>query len=161
MTLDLRVNGAPVQVDLGDRDGGLPLLVILREHLGLTGSKYGCGEGECGACAVLVNGELVNSCLLPILQVQNTEVMTIEGMAADERAKLLQDAFVQCGGAQCGICIPGMIVAAYSLLERNPNPTDDDLRSTLSGNLCRCTGYMRILDAIKSASGKLTQATAT
>ena len=134
---------------------------MLREHFHLTGTKEGCGEGECGACAVLVNGELVNSCLVPILQVQNPEVMTIEGMAADERAKLLQDAFVQCGGAQCGICIPGMIVAAYSLLERNPNPTDDDLRSTLSGNLCRCTGYMRILDAIKSASGKLTQATAT
>ena len=137
------------------------LLDVLREYFHLTGTKEGCGEGECGACAVLVNGELVNSCLVPILQVQNTEVMTIEGMAADERAKLLQDAFVQCGGAQCGICIPGMIVAAYSLLERIPNPTDADLRSTLSGNLCRCTGYMRILDAIKSASGKLTQATAT
>lgn len=135
------------------------LLDVLREDLHLTGSKEGCGEGECGACAVLLDGEVVNSCLVPILQAQDTRIITIEGLAENEKARLLQDAFVQCGGAQCGICTPGMIVASWSLLERNPLPTDGDLRNALSGNLCRCTGYTRIFDAVRSAAKKLTQAT--
>jgi carbon-monoxide dehydrogenase small subunit len=131
------------------------LLDVLREDLGLTGTKEGCGEGECGACAVLLNGELVNSCLLPTLHVQDAEVTTIEGLASSRTAKALQHAFLQCGGAQCGICTPGMIVAACSLLERNPTPGNDELRSALAGNLCRCTGYMRIFEAIKVAAGDL------
>src|SRR3954454_20149562 len=134
------------------------LLDVLREDLRLTGTKEGCGEGECGACAVLLNHEVVNSCLVPILQVQNAEVTTIEGLAVHPIAKLLQDAFVHCGGAQCGICTPGMVVAACGVLERRPNPSDDELRNALSGNLCRCTGYMRIFEAIKAASNELTQA---
>ena len=136
------------------------LLDVLREDLQLTGSKEGCGEGECGACAILLDGELVNSCLIPILHAQDAKIITIEGLAQKEKAKLLQETFVKCGGAQCGICTPGMVVASWNLLERNPLPTDEDLRSALSGNLCRCTGYTRIFDAIKTASGKLAQVAA-
>ena len=136
------------------------LLDVLREDLLLAGSKEGCGEGECGACAVLLDGEVVNSCLVPILQVQDANVITIEGLSQNEKAKLLQNAFVECGGAQCGICTPGMIVASWNLLERNPFPTDDELRNALAGNLCRCTGYTRIFDAVKTAAGKLAQASA-
>ena len=136
------------------------LLDVLREDLLLAGSKEGCGEGECGACAVLLDGEVVNSCLVPILQVQDANVITIEGLSQNEKAKLLQNAFVECGGAQCGICTPGMIVASWNLLERNPFPTDEELRSALAGNLCRCTGYTRIFDAVKTAAGKLAQASA-
>lgn len=134
------------------------LLDVLREDLHLTGTKEGCGEGECGACAVLLDGEVVNSCLVPILQAQDTQIITIEGLAQNEKASLLQEAFVQCGGAQCGICTPGMVVASWNLLERNPQPSDDDLRIALSGNLCRCTGYTRIFDSVKTASRKLAQA---
>ena len=136
------------------------LLDVLREDLQLTGSKEGCGEGECGACAVLLDGELVNSCLIPILHAEGARIVTIEGLAQNQKAKLLQEAFVQCGGAQCGICTPGIVVASWNLLERNPLPTDEDLRSALSGNLCRCTGYTRIFDAIKAASAKLAQVAA-
>lgn len=128
------------------------LLDVLREDLRLTGAKEGCGEGECGACAVLVNGEVVNSCLVPIAQMEGADVVTIEGIAAVPRGEQLQQAFIDCGGAQCGICTPGMIVAAASLLERNPIPTDEQLREGLSGNLCRCTGYTRIFEAVMAAS---------
>src|SRR5215813_8652733 len=107
------------------------LLDVLREQLRLTGTKEGCGEGECGACTVLLNGEVVNSCLVPILQAHDTQIITIEGLTQNEKAGLLQEAFVQCGGAQCGICTPGMVIASWNLLERNPLPTDDDLRNTL------------------------------
>jgi len=136
------------------------LLDVLREDLHLTGTKEGCGEGECGACAVLLEGESGNSCLMPLLQVQESQVITIEGLAQNERARVLQEAFVECGGAQCGICTPGMVVASWTLLERNPLPTDQDLRNVLAGNLCRCTGYTRIFEAIKTASGRLAQAVA-
>lgn len=131
------------------------LLDVLREDLRLTGTKEGCGEGECGACAVLLDGEVVNSCLIPVLQVEGSEVLTIEGLSSDNRGRVVQDAFIECGGAQCGICTPGMIVAAWSLLERNPNPSEDDLRDGLAGNLCRCTGYMRIFEAVKVAARNL------
>jgi len=129
------------------------LLDIVRD-LGLTGTKEGCGEGECGACAVLLNGDVVNSCLIPILQVQGHSITTIEGLASNSTARHLQEAFVMCGGAQCGICTPGMIVAACNLLERNPHPSDDALRNGLAGNLCRCTGYTRILEAVRVAASK-------
>ena len=127
------------------------LLDVLREELSLTGTKEGCGEGECGACSVLVGGELVNSCLVPAAQVEGAEVLTVEGVADGAQLHAVQEAFIECGGAQCGICTPGMILAAVSLLARTPQPTDADIRDGLAGNLCRCTGYMKIFDAVVRA----------
>jgi carbon-monoxide dehydrogenase small subunit len=127
------------------------LLDVLREELRLTGTKEGCGEGECGACSVLIDGELVNSCLVPVLQVEGAQVKTIEGVATDTQLHAVQKAFIECGGAQCGICTPGMVLAAISLLERTRQPTDADIRDGLAGNLCRCTGYMKIFDAVVRA----------
>jgi aerobic carbon-monoxide dehydrogenase small subunit len=127
------------------------LLDVLREELRLTGTKEGCGEGECGACAVLVDGVLVNSCLVPVAQVARAKVVTIEGLGRDGALDKVQEAFATYGGAQCGICTPGMILAAKSLLEQNPHPTESDIRTALAGNLCRCTGYMRIFEAVVRA----------
>ncbi|HEV2882806.1 MAG TPA: (2Fe-2S)-binding protein [Pyrinomonadaceae bacterium] len=128
------------------------LLDVLREDLGLTGTKEGCGEGECGACSVLVDGELVNSCLVPVLQIEGAEIKTIEGVSAGgAELHAVQQAFIECGGAQCGICTPGMVLAAVSLLAQIPQPTDADIRNGLAGNLCRCTGYMKIFDAVVRA----------
>jgi carbon-monoxide dehydrogenase small subunit len=127
------------------------LLDVLREGLGLTGTKEGCGEGECGACSVLVDGELVNSCLVPAAQVQGADIRTVEGVADGERLHAVQRALVECGGAQCGICTPGMVLAAVSLLKNTPDPTEADIREGLAGNLCRCTGYMKIFDAVVHA----------
>jgi aerobic carbon-monoxide dehydrogenase small subunit len=127
------------------------LLDVLREDLELTGTKEGCGEGECGACSVLVDGELVNSCLVPVLQAEGAEIKTIEGVARGAELHAVQQAFIECGGAQCGICTPGMILAAVSLLANIPQPTDADIRNGLAGNLCRCTGYMKIFDAVVRA----------
>lgn len=127
------------------------LLDALREQLRLTGTKEGCGEGECGACSVLINGELVNSCLVPVVQVQGAEIKTIEGIASGERLHAVQQAFIACGGAQCGICTPGMVMAAVNLLERKPEPDEAEIRAGLAGNLCRCTGYMKIFEAVVKA----------
>jgi carbon-monoxide dehydrogenase small subunit len=127
------------------------LLDVLREELRLTGTKEGCGEGECGACSVLIDGALVNSCLVPALQVEGAEVKTIEGVANGEQLHRVQAAFLECGGAQCGICTPGMVIAAVSLLEQNPHPTEADIRAGLAGNLCRCTGYIKIFEAVVRA----------
>lgn len=124
---------------------------MLREDLGLTGTKEGCGEGECGSCSVLMNGKLVNSCLVPALQAAGAGLTTIEGVEDGPRLNALQTAFLECGGAQCGICTPGMILAGCQLLASNPNPTLNDVREALSGNLCRCTGYMQIFDAVLNA----------
>lgn len=127
------------------------LLDVLREELRLTGTKEGCGEGECGACAVMIDNELVNSCLVPVLQVAGAEIKTIEGVASGEQLHAVQQAFIEAGGAQCGICTPGMILAAVHLLDQTPQPTDDDIREALAGNLCRCTGYMKIFDSVVRA----------
>jgi carbon-monoxide dehydrogenase small subunit len=127
------------------------LLDVLREQLGLTGTKEGCGEGECGSCSVLVDGVLVNSCLVPVLQAKDAKITTIEGLAEGERLHALQQAFLDCGGAQCGICTPGMILAAFDLLSKKPQPTTEDIREGLSGNLCRCTGYAQIVEAVAEA----------
>jgi carbon-monoxide dehydrogenase small subunit len=127
------------------------LLDVLREELGLTGTKEGCGEGECGSCSVLMDGVLVNSCLVPALQAKGVNITTVEGLAEDERLHALQQAFLDCGGAQCGICTPGMILAAFHLLSKKPQPTMEDIREGLSGNLCRCTGYAQIVEAVAEA----------
>jgi len=128
------------------------LLDVLRERLGLTGTKEGCGEGECGSCAVLMNGLLVNSCLVPVLQAQEAKIVTIEGLAQQGRLHALQQSFLECGGAQCGICTPGMILAACHLLNKNPQPDLEDIREGLAGNLCRCTGYVQIWEAVAEAA---------
>lgn len=144
-----RVNGEEVELQ------GHPmsrLLDVLRTSLHLTGTKEGCGEGECGACSVVIDGRLANSCLVPLLQAEGTSIVTIEGLASGDELHALQEAFVQHGGAQCGICTPGMIMAAAALLERAPDPTVDEIKVALSGNLCRCTGYVRIIEAVSAAA---------
>ena len=130
------------------------LLDVLREELKLTGTKEGCGEGECGACAVLMNGELVNSCLVPALHAKSAQIRTIEGIANGEHLSAVQEAFLLHGGAQCGICTPGMVLAAVNLLERAPNPTEAEIREGLAGNLCRCTGYMKIFESVLAVHQK-------
>ena len=128
------------------------LLDVLREDLHLTGAKEGCGEGECGACAVLIDGDLVNACLVPILQAEGTHITTIEGLVINEELHPIQQCFLKEGGAQCGICTPGMILATHHLLERHPQPTLLQIQEGLNGNLCRCTGYMRIFNAVRAAA---------
>jgi carbon-monoxide dehydrogenase small subunit len=147
--ISFTVNGKPETVRVYPMKR---LLDVLRQELGLTGSKEGCGEGECGSCSVLLNGVLVNSCLIPALQAANTNITTIEGLVEGPQLNALQAAFLACGGAQCGICTPGMIMAASHLLKKKPDPTLDDIREGLSGNLCRCTGYMQIFDAVAEAA---------
>ena len=143
--ISLQVNGKVVAVRTYPMER---LLDVLREQLGLTGTKEGCGEGECGSCSVLVDGVLVNSCLVPVLQAKDAKITTIEGLAEGERLHALQQAFLDCGGAQCGICTPGMILAAFHLLSKKPQSTTEDIREGLSGNLCRCTGYAQIVEAV-------------
>jgi carbon-monoxide dehydrogenase small subunit len=128
------------------------LLDVLRNDLGLTGTKEGCGEGECGSCSVLLDGMLVNSCLVPVGQANGANIITIEGISTHVLMKPLQEAFLECGGAQCGICTPGMILAAVHLLEKKPEPDLADIREGLAGNLCRCTGYMQIFEAVTTAA---------
>jgi aerobic carbon-monoxide dehydrogenase small subunit len=131
------------------------LLDVLREDLRLTGTKEGCGEGECGSCSVRMNGVLVNSCLVPVLQADGARVETVEGLAHNGEMHPLQQAFLACGGAQCGICTPGMLMAATHLLECNPHPTLTEIREGLSGNLCRCTGFIRIFESVIAAASHL------
>ena len=128
------------------------LLDVLRQQVNLTGVKEGCGEGECGSCSILMNGVLVNSCLVPILQANDTDIVTIEGLASQDRLHVLQQAFLDCGGAQCGICTPGMILAAFHLLSKNPQPSREEIGEALSGNLCRCTGYTQIFESVAEAA---------
>jgi carbon-monoxide dehydrogenase small subunit len=147
--ISLTVNGEPKSIRAHAMER---LLDVLRLELGLTGAKEGCGEGECGSCSVLMDGALVNSCLVPVLQAAGTNIVTIEGLAAGEGLHVLQEAFLECGGAQCGICTPGMILAAVHLLNGKPEPTMDEVREGLAGNLCRCTGYSQILEAVAEAA---------
>jgi carbon-monoxide dehydrogenase small subunit len=127
------------------------LLDVLREQLHLTGTKEGCGEGECGACSVFLNGELVNSCLVPVVQAAGATIKTIEGVSNGDELTAVQQCFIEFGGAQCGICTPGMVLAAFDLLARNPHPTEQEIRTGLAGNLCRCTGYMKIFESVVRA----------
>jgi aerobic carbon-monoxide dehydrogenase small subunit len=147
-TITFTVNGSQVSVDTHPM---ARLLDLLRHDLHLTGTKEGCGEGECGACAVIVDGDLVNSCLTPVLQVDGTAVTTIEGVADADQLHAVQEAFVTHGGAQCGICTPGMVLAAVSLLQRSQEVDDQAIRLALAGNLCRCTGYVKIFEAVRQA----------
>lgn len=147
--ISFTVNGAPHTVSVYPMER---LLDVLRTKLGLTGTKEGCGEGECGSCSVLLNGELVNSCLVPVLHAEGASLCTIEGVAADGVLHPVQQAFLKCGGAQCGICTPGMVLASVHLLRRHPSPTLEQIREGLGGNLCRCTGYTRIFQAVAEAA---------
>lgn len=131
------------------------LLDIIREKFDLTGTKEGCGEGECGACAVIMDGKLVNSCLVPAFQADGAEIETIEGISGTEIGETLVEAFADCGAVQCGFCIPGFVVAATALLRENPSPTRDEVKTALSGNLCRCTGYEKIIQGVMEAAVRL------
>jgi aerobic carbon-monoxide dehydrogenase small subunit len=133
------------------------LLDVLRVQLRLTGTKEGCGEGECGACSVFIDGVMTNSCLVPALQVDGASIQTVEGLAKGEQLHPVQDAFIGSGGAQCGICTPGMLVAATSLLRRQAEPTEAQIREALAGNLCRCTGYTRIVESVVEAARRIAE----
>ena len=148
--ITFNLNGHDVEVQAMPMER---LLDVLRERLRMTGTKEGCGEGECGACTILVDGLPVNSCLIPVVQAEGTTITTVEGIAKDSRLDPIQEAFIQHGAAQCGICTPGFIVAARALLDRDPNPSDRAVREALSGNLCRCTGYQKIVEAVVKALG--------
>ena len=149
MKIELTVNGDQHEADVW---GGESLLYVLRERLGLPGSKNACEQGECGSCSVLLDGELVCACLVLGAQADGREVVTVEGIAVDGRLDRVQEAFVEAGAVQCGFCTPGLIVATVDLLDRTPSPSDDEIREALSGNVCRCTGYGRIFDAVRRAA---------
>ena len=151
MSYVFEVNGGPVEVEV---PGMRRLLDVLREDLGLTGTKEGCGEGECGACSVIVDGLVVDSCLVPVCQVENSVVRTVEGLsdAASGALSALQAAFLETGGAQCGICTPGMLMAAQAYLDGGGSSDEADIRWAIAGNLCRCTGYTKIIEAIEQAA---------
>ena len=150
-TITVTVNGSPECLDV---PSSMTLLRMLREELALTGTKNGCEAGECGACTVLVDGEPVNSCLMLAVEADGRQVLTIEGLASDGHLSPLQETFVEHNAVQCGYCTPGMLLSAHALLQRNPHPSEDQIKEALVGNLCRCTGYVRIVDAVQEAAGK-------
>ena len=147
--IDLTVNGDLEQVDV---PASMTLMEMLREKLVLTGTKNGCAAGECGACTVLMNGEPVNSCLVLAVECNQAVIVTVEGLARDTRLDPVQSAIIEAGGVQCGYCTPGILIASRALLDRNPHPSEADIQAALVGNLCRCTGYMRIIDAVQDAA---------
>jgi carbon-monoxide dehydrogenase small subunit len=145
----LKVNGTKEQVDV---PSNMTLLRMLREKLALTGTKNGCAAGECGACTVMMNGEPVNSCMVLAAECNGAEIVTVEGLLKDRQLDPIQEMMMETGGVQCGFCTPGILITARALLDRNPNPSDAEIREALVGNLCRCTGYFRIIDAVKKAA---------
>jgi len=149
MIVEFEVNGGGRRVEVTPMKR---LLDVIREDLKLTGTKEGCGEGECGACSIILDGELVNSCLIPVCQVSGSRITTVEGLAGDGRLDPVQQTMLECGGAQCGICTPGMLIAARCLLDVNATPTYEDIKEAIAGNLCRCTGYAKIIEAIEEAA---------
>ena len=151
MEISFIINNKKVKVNV---DPSMRLLDVIRDEFHLTGTKEGCGEGECGACTVLVNDEPYNSCLTPVINVKDKEVLTIEGFRETKEYRVIADAFADMGGSQCGFCTPGMILVSYALLKKNPHPSEEEIRFALSGNLCRCTGYVAIVNAVKKASEK-------
>ncbi len=155
--ITLTVNGTAEVVDV---PSNMTMMMMLREKLGLTGTKNGCTAGECGACTVLWNGEPVNSCMVLAVECDGTEIVTVEGLAHDSQLDPIQEAMIEEGGVQCGFCTPGMLIMIKALLNRNPNPSDFEIRDALVGNLCRCTGYVRIIAAVKKAVHKINQAKA-
>ena len=151
-TLTMTLNGREVTIEV---NADALLVDVLRGELEMTGTKEACGEGECGACTVLLDGEPVTSCLVPALKAQGREVMTVEGLASGGELHPLQKAFIEHGAVQCGYCTPGMLMSAKALLDRNPHPSEEEIRLAISGNLCRCTGYIKIVEAIRAASQEL------
>ena len=149
--LKFKVNGKEVAIEIEDSKR---LVDILRDELGLTGTKEGCGIGECGACTVIMNGDAVCSCLILACQLQNAEIETIENLEIDNILSNLQEAFLEYGAIQCGFCTPGMLMSAKALLDKNPHPTEEEIKTAMEGNLCRCTGYIPIIDAVKNVSNK-------
>lgn len=147
INISLKINGKEYNTNVAPTE---TLLNTLRDRLHLTGTKYGCGEGECGACSIIIDGELVNSCMILAPQAEGKEILTIEGYENDELMRKIQDAFIAKGAVQCGYCTPGMIMAARALLSKNIEPSTDEIREAISGNLCRCTGYVKIVEAISS-----------
>jgi len=149
-TIHFKLNDEPIQIEV---EPNLTLLQVLRDKLELTGTKEGCGLGECGACTVLLNGKAVNSCIFPVMEVDGKNVTTIEGLADGEgNLHPIQQSFIENGAVQCGFCSPGMVMSAKALLDENPKPTEEEIRNAIAGNLCRCTGYLQIIQAIKAAS---------
>ena len=153
-TLTMVLNGEETSVEI--KPGDL-LVDVLRDRLHLIGTKVGCGEGECGACTVIVDGLAVTSCIYPALKANGRHVTTIEGLRTDDKLHSIQEAFIECTAAQCGYCTPGMIMSAYALLSKNPNPTVEEIKMGISGNLCRCTGYYQIVEAVQLAARKLVE----
>lgn len=147
--INLRINGESEQADIS---ANMTLLDLLRETLVFTGTKNGCAAGECGACTVLLDGEPVNSCLVLAVECDGVDILTVEGLAQDSRLDPVQEAIIDAGGVQCGFCTPGILIAAKALLDRNPNPSENEIKAALVGNLCRCTGYLRIIDAVQEAA---------
>jgi len=148
-TIHLTVNGSSEQVNI---PSNLTLMRLLREELALTGTKNGCSTGECGACTVLMNGEPVNSCMVLAVECGGAEIVTVEGLAHDHQLDPIQETIIDAGGVQCGFCTPGILISSRALLDRNPDPSEDEIREALVGNLCRCTGYVRIIESVKAAA---------
>jgi carbon-monoxide dehydrogenase small subunit len=147
--INVTVNGETEQVVV---PSNMTLMRMLRESLALTGTKNGCSAGECGACTVLMNGEPVNSCMVLAVECDGVEIVTVEGLAGDKQLDPIQDAMIEAGGVQCGFCTPGILISSRALLDRSPNPSEEEIREALVGNLCRCTGYVRIIESVRTAA---------
>ncbi len=148
-TISVTINNEAEQVVV---PSNMTLMQMLREKMALTGTKNGCSAGECGACTVLMNGEPVNSCMVLAVECDGANIITVEGLAGDKQLDTIQEAIVQAGGVQCGFCTPGILISSRALLDRNPNPTEDEIKEALVGNLCRCTGYVRVIESVKAAA---------